>query len=351
MQRDHDFPALRAGKGVLQRIRQDLVHHQPARHRCVDAEKRFISFDTKSDRLWVGAERLEQQVAEGANVFGEVDARQIRRLIELLVHERHRADAVLRAREDLARRWIFDGARLQSQKARRDLQIVLHAMVDLAEQRLLLPQLRLNQLLGTAAIGDVANDAHHEHALIGVERTETDLDRELRAVALAPGERTSRAHRARARIGEIRTAIVDVRFAKSFRHEPFERRADQLFARVSEHPLRLRVDDDDFAGAVDDDDAVWRRFEQSAKTLLRAALRRHVADDADDERAVRSLDRTQTDLNREFRAVAAPAAEVASESHRTRTGSVGVAATVLLVRRAIALGNEKLDGTAEELFA
>src|SRR5437763_193335 len=89
--------------------------------------------------------------AAAAALDGEL--REVRRLVQLLVHQRHRANAVLRLREKLARLGIFDRAGLQAQEARRDLQVVLHAVVDLAQKRFLLPQRRLDQLLGAAAVG------------------------------------------------------------------------------------------------------------------------------------------------------------------------------------------------------
>jgi hypothetical protein len=51
------------------------------------------------------------------------------------VHQRHRADALLRLREHLPRLGVLDRAGLQPQEARRDLQVVLDAVVDLAQQR------------------------------------------------------------------------------------------------------------------------------------------------------------------------------------------------------------------------
>ena len=160
--RDYDFAVAIIGKRMLQGIRQDFVDDEAARHGGVDAQEDLLTFNTEVDRFWIDRVRLEKKVGERGDVFGEVDAREIRRLIKLLVHERHRTNAILRAGENLAHAGIVDHSRLQPQKTRCDLEIVLHAVMNLAKQRFFLAQRRLNLIFGAAAIGDVAHDAHHQ---------------------------------------------------------------------------------------------------------------------------------------------------------------------------------------------
>ena len=78
------------------------------------------------------------------------------------MHERHRVNAMLHLGEDFARVRIVDHTGLQTKKARRHLKVVLHTMMNFAQQRFFFAQRRLNQFLGTPPIGDVAHDTHHE---------------------------------------------------------------------------------------------------------------------------------------------------------------------------------------------
>src|ERR1043165_900429 len=74
----HDNLAARVvRKGVLQRVEQQLAHDQAARHRRVDAEEDFLVDHGEPDPRWVDGERLEEKIAEGADVVAEVDLRQV----------------------------------------------------------------------------------------------------------------------------------------------------------------------------------------------------------------------------------------------------------------------------------
>src|SRR5437868_6312101 len=99
--RDYDFAVAIIGTRMLQGIRQDFVDDEAARHGGVDAQEDLLTFNTELDCFWIDRVRLEKKVGERGDVFGEVDAREIRRLIKLLVLERHRTNAILRAGENL----------------------------------------------------------------------------------------------------------------------------------------------------------------------------------------------------------------------------------------------------------
>src|ERR1044071_3120940 len=84
-QLDDDLAAPAVGKGVLERVEQQLVHDQAARHGRVDAQQHLVAEDRELDARGIGGERLEEQVAERADVVGEVDLREVRRAVQLLV--------------------------------------------------------------------------------------------------------------------------------------------------------------------------------------------------------------------------------------------------------------------------
>ena len=61
-----------------------------------------------------------------------------------------------------------------------------------------------------------------------------------------------------------------------------DRLAHQFVAIVAEELLRLRVDEDNGTVRIDHDDGIGRRFDDQAKTLLRAFALADIADDADE---------------------------------------------------------------------
>ena len=72
------------------------------------------------------------------------------------------------------------------------------------------------------------------------------------------------------RVGDVTGSMDGMLVAKAGRDEDVDVPAEELVARISEEPLRLRVDEDDLSGFVDDHDRVGRRFEQGAKEPRRA---------------------------------------------------------------------------------
>src|ERR1051326_8385971 len=80
----HDLAAPALGERMLERVEQQLVHDQAARHGRVDAEQHLVVDDGEKDPRRIDGERLEEQVAERADVVAEVDQREVRRLVQLL---------------------------------------------------------------------------------------------------------------------------------------------------------------------------------------------------------------------------------------------------------------------------
>src|SRR6266436_7068818 len=61
-----------------------------------------------------------------------------------------------------------------------------------------------------------------------------------------------------------------MRLTEALWHEDFHGTAEYLLPRVTEHSLRLRVDQHDFAALIDDDHGVRRRLHESTKHPLHA---------------------------------------------------------------------------------
>ena len=62
-------------------------------------------------------------------------------------------------------------------------------------------------------------------------------------------------------VGREAVAVGDVAGAEALGNQHFDRLADQFLAAIAEHPLRLRVDEDDPPGPVHEDHGVGRRLD------------------------------------------------------------------------------------------
>src|SRR5260370_301977 len=105
--------------------------------------------------------------------------------------------------------------------------------------------------LGTPAIGDVANSARDEGAILGLERAQTDFDGKFGTVLAQSIELQAGAHRTHLRVGEVASSMLRVLVAEPCGHQYLDRIAEQLGARVSEELFRLRVDQRDTAVLAD----------------------------------------------------------------------------------------------------
>src|SRR4029450_5036791 len=98
--------------------------------------------------------------------------------------------------------------------------------------------------------------------------------------------------------------MIDVSTSEPIGDEDFDRVSEEFRAPIAEDPFRLRVDQDDVAALVDDDNSVRRRFQEPPELRFRFLTVADVPDRAHGERAVFRLERTQTDLDGKFRAIA-----------------------------------------------
>ena len=139
----YDFRLQFYGGSTGQSDWSDIVTHmvindRPAGHRGVDVERDVAEIDFQADVPLVGPVRAEERRRETPRVLREVNDGDVPRLVQLFVNERHRADAVLALPEHLDVAEVPDVPRLEVEEARHDLEVVLHAVVDLLQQDLLL---------------------------------------------------------------------------------------------------------------------------------------------------------------------------------------------------------------------
>ena len=77
--------------------------------------------------------------------------------------------------------------------------------------------------------------------------------------------------------------------------------------------------------------------------------------DIDDGRqysgALGSIDRIEADFERHFATVLAPAVQIATDTHRPCGGRLEEAVTIVGMGGAVRLGNQDVDGAAQQLFA
>ena len=137
-----------------------------------------------------------------------------------------------------------------------------------------------------ALVGDVADVGGDQDAVVGLQRTERDLDRELGAV-LAPREEIQlRPHRPDVRLAQEPGAVVAVLLQEARGDQDLDRPADDLLPAIAEQHLDLRVHQDDDAVAVDHDHRVGGSLEQPAEVgrgpctfVVRHHLRPHAPAD------------------------------------------------------------------------
>ena len=123
------------------------------------------------------------------------------------------------------------------------------------------------------AIADVADCGDRDGAAVGLDARQADLGWELSAIATPTQHLQPGAHRPCAWVGEIPRPVGAMWCAEAPGHEHLHRLSQQLFARVPEQHLHLRVDQQDQAVAADPHDRVRGELQQCH---LRAQARRDV---------------------------------------------------------------------------
>ena len=118
------------------------------------------------------------------------------------------------------------------------------------------------------ALAHVAYGRRDQHALLGPQRREADLDRELAAVGPAGVEVEFGPHGPGVEVGGVPPPVEGVAILEPVGEEELDGLADELVATPAEQLLRLAVDEDDAPVAVGDHDAVWCRLEQIPELLF-----------------------------------------------------------------------------------
>ena len=145
-------------------------------------------------------------------------------------------------------------------------------MVDGAEPPVLLPQRRPQSGLAAPARGGVGDRGEdHRTAVLGLDRTERDLDRKLRAVAAQRQERAPCAQATRPRPPQKAGVEPAVDAAAPLGHEHFHAPAEKFGARVAEQPLGLGIDQRDAARGTDQDEGAGRGFDDDAQNRCAVA--------------------------------------------------------------------------------
>jgi len=133
------FAALR--KGVFQRIGYQLIDNQPTGNRGVQRQVQPVELRPETNPLLAAdAIGAEQILCKLPDVLRKIDLREIFRLVQALVQQRHRVDAILAFLEHLAHLRIGNRPRLKTKQAGHHLEIILHPVVNLFQERLLVTQ-------------------------------------------------------------------------------------------------------------------------------------------------------------------------------------------------------------------
>ena len=117
-------------------------------------------------------------------------------------------------------------------------------------------------LLGPLPFGDVADGGGEQHAGVGRQRRQADVDRKLVARLAQPVKLEPGAHRPGAGVGAVVVAVGGVGRPEALGEEALHRLPEQLVAGEAEHPLGLGVDEGDPALAADDHDGIGGSLEE-----------------------------------------------------------------------------------------
>ena len=105
--------------------------------------------------------------------------------------------------------------------------------------------------------------------------------------------------------------------SKSLRHEHFNRLAKEFAAPIAKEMLRLRIHQCYQTFLVDHNESARRGLDRDAKAFFGALAFRDVDDAGENECAMVSSDRIQSNLNRHFGAIFAQAVQVTPRTHRS----------------------------------
>src|SRR5262249_52053762 len=158
-------------------------------------------------------------------------------------------------------------------------------------------------LVSVLALGDIADRAGNQRALLGLQWTEADLHRKLGSVFPPAVELQALTHRPHPGLSEELRAVFRVPGTKSFRDQNLNLPPKELLPLVAKQLLHLGIDQHDLSLPVHHDHGIGSRFQKTAELLLGPFPLRDIADCARNNRALLRLQRAQTNLDRKLRAV------------------------------------------------
>ena len=109
----------------------------------------------------------------------------------------------------------------------------------------------------------------NQHSLLGLDRAKTDLNRELGAILAQPEQFHARRRGAHPGIGEKLRPALPGGLTEALRHQHLNLVPQQLFSRIPEQFLDLRINQDDLSHQVHDQHRIRRCFQQTPKPLVR----------------------------------------------------------------------------------
>ncbi len=205
-------------------------------------------------------------------------------------------------------------------------------------------------MLGRAPLADVADGARDQGAVVGLERAQADLDRELRAVLAAAVQLEPGSHRPHSRVREEAAPMGPVTAALPIGHQQLDALTDELGTWVAEETLGLNVDQLDRAVGVDDHHRVRGRLEQRAKPGVGALAIADVAHGRGDETATLGIEGGEADLGGKLAPVLAATEELDADAHGPRPRIDDVLGSALAMVVVESCGNQDLDGLPDQLF-
>src|SRR5436309_3052897 len=102
---------------------------------------------------------------------------------------------------------------------------------------------------------------------------------------------------------------------EALRNQDLNRLPHQFFARVPKQPLRLRVDQDDLALSIDDDNGIGCGFQQTPELLFGALALRDVANSSGDQGCLLRLERAEAHFHGKLRPILALTVEFRPLTH------------------------------------
>src|SRR6516225_5618864 len=125
-----------------------------------------------------------------------------------------------------------------------------------------------DMLVSVLALGDIADRAGNQRALLGLQWTEADLHRKLGSVFPPAVQLQARTHRPHPRLSKELRAVLRVPGTKSFRDQNLNLPPKELRPLVAKELLHLSIDQHDLSLPVHHDHGIRSRFQQASELLL-----------------------------------------------------------------------------------